>query len=376
MASISTRPKKDGSQSFMVRWRDPKTGKAQGLTFVSHSEAETLKRLLDANGQNFEVAQHAILENAKRVPTVAEVIQEHIDLLVRPSSGTVKTYQTMLDLHVKKVIGGLPVDKLDYRAIAFWVKSMMAKGRSPKTIKNVHGLISAAMNTAEMLGYITRNPCRGVQLPSVEKAEDEMMFLTHAEFGLIMENMGERYRDFTNFLVMTGTRFGEATALTVADIDLLGKPATARINKAWKRDGQNQFYIGPTKTRAGKRTIGLNPALVDLLVPLVAGRPSSELLFTTPKGERIVHKLYWHHYWVPAVKAAQLRGLRKDPRIHDLRHTHASWLIQDGVPIFTISRRLGHASIKTTEQVYGHLMPEALQVGADATERQVAAFMR
>ncbi|MGJ0383705.1 tyrosine-type recombinase/integrase [Paenarthrobacter nicotinovorans] len=376
MASISTRTKKDGSKSFMVRWRDPKTHKAQGLTFVSHSEAETLKRLLDANGQNFEIAQHAILDNSKRVPTVAEVIQEHIDLLVRPSSGTVKTYQTMLDLHVKKVIGGLPVDKLDYRAIAFWVKSMLAKGRSPKTIKNVHGLISAAMNTAEMLGYITRNPCRGVQLPSVEKAEDEMMFLTHAEFGLIMEFMGERYRDFTNFLVMTGTRFGEATALTVADIDLLGKPATARINKAWKRDGQNKFYIGPTKTGAGKRTIGLNPALVDLLIPLVAGRPSGDLLFSTPKGERIVHKLYWHHFWVPAVKAAQVRGLRKDPRIHDLRHTHASWLIQDGVPIFTISRRLGHASIKTTEQVYGHLMPEALQVGADATERQVAAFMR
>ncbi|BCW44727.1 hypothetical protein StoSoilB5_19110 [Arthrobacter sp. StoSoilB5] len=96
----------------------------------------------------------------------------------------------MLDLHVKKVIGHVPVDKLDYRMIAYWVKSMMAKGRSPKTIKNVHGLISASMNTAEMLGYITRNPCRGVQLPSVEKAEDEMMFLTHAEFGLIMDGMG------------------------------------------------------------------------------------------------------------------------------------------------------------------------------------------
>ncbi|MDD7833942.1 tyrosine-type recombinase/integrase [Paenarthrobacter sp. AB444] len=376
MASIMTRTKKDGSQSFTVRWRDPKIQKHQGITVATQAEAETLKRLLDANGQNFEIAQHAIVENAKRVPTVAEVIQEHIDMLVRPSSGTVKTYQTMLDLHVQKVIGHVAVDKLDYRMIAYWVKSMMAKGRSPKTIKNVHGLISASMNTAEMLGYITRNPCRGVQLPSVEKAEDEMMFLTHAEFGLIMEGMGERYRDLTNFLVMTGTRFGEATALTVADIDLLGKPATARINKAWKRDGQNQFYIGPTKTGAGKRTIGLNPALVELLIPLVAGRPSGDLLFSTPKGERIVHKLYWHHFWVPAVKAAQLRGLRKDPRIHDLRHTHASWLIQDGVPIFTISRRLGHASIKTTEQVYGHLMPEALQVGADATERQVAAFMR
>ncbi|UTT71286.1 hypothetical protein NMQ03_09490 [Arthrobacter sp. DNA4] len=72
----------------------------------------------------------------------------------------------------------LLVDKLDYRVIAHWVKSMMAKGKAPKTIHNIHGLISTAMNTAEMLGYITRNPCRGVQLPNIEKAEDEAMFRT------------------------------------------------------------------------------------------------------------------------------------------------------------------------------------------------------
>lgn len=284
VASISTRTKKDGSKSYMVRWRDKKTKSAQGLTVATLTEAETLKRLLDANGQSFEIAQHAILTNEKRPPTVAEVIQEHIDLLVRPSSGTVKTYQTMLELHIRPVIGHVPVDKLDYRVIAHWVKSMMAKGKAPKTIHNIHGLISASMNTAEMLGYISRNPCRGVQLPNIEKAEDEAMFLTHAEYRLIMEGMGERYRAFTDFLVMTGTRFGEATALTVADVDLLSKPPTARINKAWKRDGQNQFYVGATKTGAGKRTIGLNPALVELLIPLVASRPAKDLVFTTPTG--------------------------------------------------------------------------------------------
>jgi integrase len=147
------------------------------------------------------------------------------------------------------------------------------------------------MNTAELLGYITRNPCRGVQLPRIDKAEDEAMFLIHTEFNMILELMGERYKTFTNFLVMTGTRFGEATALKVEDVDLLAKPPTVRINKAWKRDGQSKYYIGATKTGAGKRTVGLNPALVDLLTPLVASRPSDELLFTTPKGERIVHKL-------------------------------------------------------------------------------------
>jgi len=125
----------------MVRWRDKKSKTAQGLTVATLTEAETLKRLLDANGQSFEIAQHAILSNEKRPPTVAEVIQEHIDLLVRPSSGTVKTYQTMLELHIRPVIGNVPVDKLDYRVIAHWVKSMMAKGKAPKTIHNVHGLI-------------------------------------------------------------------------------------------------------------------------------------------------------------------------------------------------------------------------------------------
>jgi len=89
----------------MVLWRDPKSREQQGLTVATIVEAETLKRLLDANGQSFEIAQHAMLTNAKRTPTVAEVIQEHIDLFIRPSSGTTKTYRTMLDLHVRSVIG-------------------------------------------------------------------------------------------------------------------------------------------------------------------------------------------------------------------------------------------------------------------------------
>ncbi len=147
--------------------------KQQGITFATTAEADTLKRLLDANNQSFEIAQHAMVKNQTKSPTVAAVIQEHIDLLVRPSVGTVHTYQTMLKLHIADVIGHIPVDKLDYRHLTYWIKSMQAKGRSPKTIKNNHGLIFAAMETAVMLRYRKDNPCRHVQLPSGEKAEDE-----------------------------------------------------------------------------------------------------------------------------------------------------------------------------------------------------------
>lgn len=304
------------------------------------------------------------------------MIQEHIDLLARPSPGTLRTYQRMLDLHMQGSIGGILVSQFGYRDVMRWVRSLSKEGLAPKTIHNIHGLLSAAMKTAETLQYISRNPCRGIQLPPLEQSEDSIMFLTHAEYQLILNSMDEHYKPFISFLVMTGTRFGEATALRVADIDLISQPPTARINKAWKRDYQSRYYIGPTKTGAGKRTIGLNPALAHLLAPLTANRSENQFLFTTPTGNRIAQKPFWDHYWRPAVRSAQLKGLRKSPRIHDLRHTHASWLIQDGaISLFTISRRLGHASTRTTEQVYGHLMPQALRDGAEATERSIQNFV-
>lgn len=232
------------------------------------------------------------------------------------------------------------------------------------------------MNTAELLGYTSRNPCRGVPLPTLERVDDGARFLTPAEFFLLLDGMDENYTAFVQFLVMTGARFGEATAVQAADIDLTSRVPAARINKAWKRDGRSGYYLGTTKTGAGKRTIGINTSLVNLLRPLLSDKVGNDLVFTTAAGARIGHKPFWQHLWVPAVQAAQTNGLTKSPRIHDLRHTHASWLLQDGaMPLFAISRRLGHASVRTTEQVYGHLMPQALQDGADATERSVQGFI-
>jgi integrase len=373
VASIVPRVRWDGTTAFSVRWRDTGTRCQRRVTVRSEQEAASLVRYLNDNGQIPAQITPGFRSGKPGVPTVADVVQTHIDLLVRPSPGTIGTYQRILDLHIRNMIGHIPVDEFGYRDIMRWLKALTAKGAAAKSIHNMHGLLSAAMNTAELLGYISRNPCRGVPLPTVQRAEDDAMFLTHEEFGLLIDGIDGHYKTFVQFLVMTGTRFGEATAVRVADIDLLSRPPTVRINKAWKRDGQSRYYLGPTKTGAGKRTIGLNPALVELLTPVTASRPGSDLLFTMAEGGRITHKPFWQHQWVPAVRGAQSRGSAKAPRIHDLRHTHASWLIQyGGISLFAISRRLGHASVRTTEQVYGHLMPQALQEGADATERSIS----
>lgn len=369
MASVVACRSKSGTTSFQVRWRDPDVAQQQSVTFSLESDARMLQKFLDGNGQSFSVAQKAMASSRRRVPTVADVIQEHIDLLIRPSSGTLRTYQTMLDLHIKPVLGAILIDELDLRQITDWVRGMQKKGKSIKTIRNNHALIFSAMERAVQLKYRADNPCKGVDLPSGERVEDDARFLTHAEYSLLLSQIADRYQDFTQFLVMMGTRFGEATAVTVADVDVMSSPPTVRITKAWKRDGNNGFYVGPTKTGAGKRTVSLPPDLVDLLIPLVAARGGTDLLFTTGSGARIAHSVYWQKCWLPAVKAAQLEGLKKTPRIHDLRHTHASWLIQEGVPLFTISRRLGHATTRTTEAVYGppHAPSTARRCRRDST---------
>ncbi|MFE4833729.1 site-specific integrase [Arthrobacter sp. NPDC056691] len=261
MAKIDARARWDGSTAYSVRWRDLGTRHQRRVTLRSEQEAQSLVQYLNDNGRMHERAPGAAEIGKAGVPTIAQMVQEHIDLLVRPSPGTVRTYQGILDLHIRNTIGHIPVDALGYRELMQWVKGLLVQGIAPKSIHNMHGLLSSAMRTAELLQYVSRNPCHGIALPTVERTDDDTVFLTHSEFSLLLNGLDEHYRTFVKFLVMTGALFGEATAIRVADIDLVSRPPTARINKAWKRDGQSHYYVGPTKTAAGRRTVGLNPAL-------------------------------------------------------------------------------------------------------------------
>ncbi|MCC9069769.1 tyrosine-type recombinase/integrase [Arthrobacter cryoconiti] len=374
MASIRRRVKKDGSPSFTVRWRDPVTRVEQGLSFGTEIEATVLERLLDANGQSFTISQDAVKAQRQKTRTVTDVVKEHLEHLVRPSSGTIRTYQPMLEHHIAPLIGTIAVADLDERHLTHWVRAMQAKGSSPKTIHNVHGLIFSAIEFAIRAGYRPDNPCRGMRLPVGETIGDDAQFLTPDEFAVLPDKIPLGYKVFVQFLVMTGTRFGEANTVTIDDLELPSHPATVQITKSWKRDGNNAYYVGPTKSRAGRRTVSLPPVQVEQLTLLIAGRGGSELVFVSESSGRIVHSTFWQKTWVPSVTAAHDAGLAKTPRIHDLRHTHASWLMQDRVSLFTISGRLGHASTRTTESIYGHLMPQALQDAADAVQRSATLW--
>jgi integrase len=337
------------------------------------AEAEMFKAALEMNNNNEDIADAIVFAYLKGARTVGAVVAEHIDLLVKPTPQTIRNYRHMLAEHIMPHLGGIAVKDLDLRHLTSWVRSMQEKKLAPKTIRNVHGLISAAMETAMRLGYRPDNPCRGVTLPTTEHAEDHEQFLTWDEWNLIYKHLNPLYQPLALFLVMSGARFGEATAVTVADLNTTSKPATVRISKSWKRDASNGYYVGAPKTRSSKRTVSLPPTCVQALIPAIEGQRGDTLLFRTKTGGRIAQRYLWDA-WTAAVEDARKEDPRftKTPRIHDLRHTSASWGLQGGLTLYEVARRLGHASTATTEKVYAHLMFEGMAKGADIMGRMGA----
>jgi integrase len=368
MASIRKRVRKDGSMTWQVLFRNVDTGKQEGITYTLEADANRMRKLLEANGHSYRIAEAAIVAADRQSRTVAQVVEEHIDHLIKPGPQTIHNYRAMLDRHIKDSIGAAAIESLDYRHITAWIRGMQKKDLSPKTIRNVHGLLSAAMETAVKLKYRPDNPCRGIDLPSTERRLDSMSFLTFKEFGQLSDAMSERYRTFLLFLVVTGARFGEATAVKVGDVNLdVGTP-TVQLVKAWKRQGSTGYKIGQPKNAFSSRTVSLSNRLVEELRPLVEGRPADAFLFTNRTGvSHVDHRSFYQKHWVPTLKrlhADKSLQFSKSPRIHDLRHTSASWLIQEGYDTFKVARRLGHSSTAMIDKVYGHLMPDAQSEGA------------
>jgi integrase len=261
-----------------------------------------------------------------------------------------------------------------------WILARRRAGASPKTIANYHGLLSAIFKSAVAKGLTGRNPCEGVKLPPIDDDVDtdgDKTFLTEGEFELLHRCIDVDDRDFLLVAVGTGMRFGEITALKVKDVSLEHSPPSLVVRRAWKRNGKGEFavgdggayYLGRPKTKESRRRITLSGAVTDALRRAMAGRGPEDLVFGAPRGGRLDQGNWYESRWQRAVAAARAKGLTKAPRFHDLRHTHAAWLISAGVPLPVIRARLGHKSIQITVDVYGGLLTQAHEAADLAIDR-------
>jgi integrase len=388
MASIRQR----SNGRWQVRWRQDGVERAE--TFADRAQARRFQGLVIAAGERcpagwvpghgFDTgtaragAQIVASDRRSRAaagsPTLAEWFERAVAARTTANERSKADMRRDFRLHVPAGLADTPVDRITREQAGLWVNQLRSQPRggagklaeqpvSTKTIHNVHGHVSGVMNDAVRDGLAARNPFTGLLKGMPRTPAQEMVCLTPEEFVLLREQFIDHYRPFLTFLYATGLRFGESTALGPEHFDLLHR--TVRVDRAWKYDPVNHSYLGPPKTARAARTVTFNDAVADMVTQLLGaararpralGEPS--LVFVNTRGGRIQNGAFHAHQWNPAVQRAMEAGLTQRPRVHDLRHSHASLMLAEGNSMYAVSRRLGHASITTTDARYSHLLPE------------------
>lgn len=363
---------RDGTIVWRVRYRlQPGTNPVTD-TFDDERSAARFASLVDKVGG--EAARRAldVIAAQDDVTTVDDALAAHLgELAATVTPGTMRRYRQIARDRLSPTFGSLPVQMIDRAAVTSWLaaqrRTPMTRGQrigqmpSAKTLREAQALLSAVLERLVRDGVIPSNPARGVRPPR-DTISREKVFLTPSQFARLLEHVPAYYQPLVAVLYGTGLRFGEATALTPADVDLEAAQPVIHVTKAWK-EGETGSYLGAPKTRRAVRTVTVPEPLVAVLRAQTEGKGGGDLLFPGPTGGQMESSSFHRLAWRPAVEAA---GLDPAPRVHDLRHSHASALIAAGIPLPVIQRRLGHESIQTTVDVYGHLAPEAYAGAAQA----------
>ncbi|MFF8432807.1 tyrosine-type recombinase/integrase [Streptomyces bacillaris] len=386
MAYVETQERKRTGTRYIVRWRGRgPDGEATNPTeyFDDPKSAERFRDLVDAHGQNWPpgwIRGQGFVADRRRQETMFEPYAlAYVDRLTGIQGDTRARYKKEIRENMVPWLGPYSVEDgegtIVRDMVQDWVNDLV-EGRlapldppnrkprtkyAPKTVGDKHGLLYAIMQSAVDAEPPLRssNPCAKTRLPRADGAEEEeeMVFLEREEWAWIYECLRDDAKDLAETLAETGLRWGEATALQPRDLRRRnGRPAI-RVQRAWKKDENGKSVLGPPKTRKSRRTAVITHKLDRMLRRRAKGLAPDALIFTGPEGGKWDPGTFRRLRWLPAIElAAEKYGLLKRPRIHDLRHSHASWLIAAKVPLPAIQGRLGHESITTTVDRYGHLL--------------------
>jgi integrase len=282
------------------------------------------------------------------------------------------SYEGILKKHVLPRIGGIPIQRLQPVHLQETYAAMAPA--SERSRLHAHRVLHRMLGMAHQWGVVHRNVAELLDAPKARSKEVEVLPPQQAQ-AAIERLRGRPLHAIATVLLGTGARRNEALALRWSDIDLDG--GTLRIERALEHTTRGGLVFKTPKTKWGKRTIKLAPGTVAALrahrlaqqeqrLALGLGRiPDAALVFAMPDGAPL-HPTAVSQEWRRIMRPAGLKLT-----LHSLRHTHASTLINAGIDILTISRRIGHGSAGITLNVYGHLLKPDSRA-ADAIERALA----
>jgi integrase len=263
---------------------------------------------------------------------------------VKPS--TLRSYQDIIDNHLIPAFGDFQLSNITTAMLQKYV-SQRLENVKPKTVINELVPLKKMLSHACRWGYLKVSPAEYVERPRVEK--EEMDILIPDEIRLFLDQVTPKHKPFFLTAILTGMRRGELLGLQWGDIDWHSNQIHVR-RSLWK--GQ---FVTP-KSKTSTRRIDMSPHLAMELKKYKLASPNSELdlVFCNSEGKPLDPDSLIKRHFLPALREAKVRRVS----FHSLRHSNVALRIEQGQNIKYIQHQLGHASIQTTLDRYGHLIKE------------------
>jgi integrase len=329
------------------------------------TEREVLAKLTE-----LKETQRKGLNLAARPRTFGEWLDEWLAMKERQGTRgtTLRGYRWLIREHIRPTLGRKPLDKLSPTDVRRLVETKSASGLSGQSVRLMHGLIRNVLADAEREELVYRNVAKLVRPPGVQRAEVRALTVEEAR-RLVAVIKGDRFEALWLCALTLGLRKGELLGLRWTDIDF--DAGTLRVRQALQRVDGRLVLVEP-KTSLSRRTVPVPAATLAALRSRRAQQDEEQLaakntwvqwglVFTTHIG-RPIDPRNLSRSWYLIRERAELGPVR----VHDLRHSCASFMLAAGASPRTVMKTLGHSQIGLTMNTYTHVLPDLERTAVDA----------
>jgi len=344
---------------------EPASGKRkQQWVSVKGTKKEAEKRLAELLHQ---IDTGTFMKPGKT--TLAEYLERWLKDYVWPNLAprTAEGYQYITRIHLIPCLGNILLTQLKPEHLQKYYSEKLLHGRwdnkgglSPRSVRHHHMVLHCALQSAVKWGLIQRNPADAVTPPKAHKPEIQTW--DEYEICRFLETTREStYYPIFYLALFTGLRRSELLALRWQDVDSIY--CQIYVSRSMHHLKTGELIFRQPKSTKGNRTVALSPSTIEMLreyrekraaeaVMLEKPITDNDLVFCHPNGSPLLPDTI-SHAWDKAVRRAGLRVIR----LHDARHTHASYMLKQGIHPKVVQERLGHSSIQVTLDTYSHVAP-------------------
>jgi integrase len=366
---------KQANGRYRARYRDP-NGRSRSQTFSTKGEA---RRFLDRNSTDMQRGDW--VDPTMRRTRFEDWATTWWETTRRLRPSTRRGYHQLLYRQVLPYFAGRRLAEVDYLDVEQFIAAKLAEGLSAKKVRDAVSVLSMVMKCAVRSNARRDNPAAGHHINVPRRKLTSGDVLTMADVHRLVAAVSAPYKPAVWLMILTGIRPAELCGLRIGAVDFVRN--TVHIRETLhpiEKFGDHPYGLvaGPTKTDAGDRLIPVPEWLIQQLAEMLAervgdgGRPVNrdDYLFVRPQGGPLERDKFRQSVIRPALRAA---GLPDTLRTYDLRHSHASLLIDRGANVLAVAQRMGHSDPTVTLRVYGHLfdgVQEGLTADLDQLRRE------